>query len=60
KQDNDDKDDKTESNEDDIYKYKIRVRKDDDVEMKDAKVEGSDKGDEEITDAGKEEAEKTS
>ncbi|GJT32697.1 hypothetical protein Tco_0923116 [Tanacetum coccineum] len=60
KQDDDDKDDKTESNEDDIYKYKIRVLKDDDVEMKDTEVEGSDKGDEEITDAAKEEAKKTS
>ncbi|GJT27105.1 hypothetical protein Tco_0907380 [Tanacetum coccineum] len=60
KQDDDDEDDKTESDEDDIYKYKIRVRKDEDVEMKDAEVEGSDKGDEEITDAAKEEAEKTS
>ncbi|GJT58512.1 hypothetical protein Tco_1002045 [Tanacetum coccineum] len=59
KQDDDDEDDQTESDEDDIYKYKIRVRKDEDVEMKDAEVEGSDKGDEEITDAAKEEAEKT-
>ncbi|GJS68572.1 hypothetical protein Tco_0683137 [Tanacetum coccineum] len=59
-QDADDEDVKTESDEDDIYKYKIRVRKDEDVEMKDAEVEGSDKGDEEITDAAKEEAEKTS
>ncbi|GKC51927.1 hypothetical protein Tco_1074672, partial [Tanacetum coccineum] len=59
-QDVDDEDDKTESDEDDIYKYKIRVRKDEDEEMKDAEVEGSDKGDEEITDAAKEEAEKTS
>ncbi|GJT60290.1 reverse transcriptase domain-containing protein [Tanacetum coccineum] len=33
---------------------------DEDVEMKDADVEGSDKDDEEITDAAKEEAEKTS
>ncbi|GKF34556.1 hypothetical protein Tco_0107756, partial [Tanacetum coccineum] len=60
KQDDDDEDDKTESDEDDIYKYKIRVRKDEDEEMKDAEVEGSDKGDEDITDAAKEEAEKTS
>ncbi|GJY57764.1 retrovirus-related pol polyprotein from transposon TNT 1-94 [Tanacetum coccineum] len=56
----DDDDVKIESDEDDIYKYKIRVCKDEDEEMKDAKVEGSDKGDEEITDAAKEEAEKTS
>ncbi|GKD15025.1 hypothetical protein Tco_1199432 [Tanacetum coccineum] len=59
-QDTDDEDVETESDEDDIYKYKIRVRKDEDEEMKDAEVEGSDKGDEEITDAEKEEAEKTS
>ncbi|GJS39075.1 hypothetical protein Tco_0564118, partial [Tanacetum coccineum] len=56
----DDEDVETKSDEDDIYKYKIRVRKDEDVEMKDADVEGSDKDDEEITDAAKEEAEKTS
>ncbi|GJW86873.1 hypothetical protein Tco_0162213 [Tanacetum coccineum] len=56
----DNEDDETESNEDDIYKYKILVRKDEDEEIKDAKVEGSDKGDEEITDAANEEAEKTS
>nr|GEY31100.1 hypothetical protein [Tanacetum cinerariifolium] len=55
----DDEDDKTKSDEDDIYKYKIRVRKDEDVEMKDADVKGFDKGDEEITNAAKEEAEKT-
>ncbi|GJV89851.1 hypothetical protein Tco_1533789 [Tanacetum coccineum] len=58
-QDADDEDVKTKSDEDDIYKYKIRMRKDEDKEMKDAEVEGSDKGDEEITDAAKEEAEKT-
>ncbi|GKC49442.1 hypothetical protein Tco_1072187, partial [Tanacetum coccineum] len=46
--------------EDDIYKYKIRVRKDEDVEMKDGEVKESDKGDEEITYAAKEEAKKTS
>ncbi|GJX21835.1 hypothetical protein Tco_0226280 [Tanacetum coccineum] len=50
----------TESDEDDIYKYKIHVRKDEDEEMKDSKIKGSDKGDEEITDAAKEVAEKTS
>ncbi|GJW22154.1 hypothetical protein Tco_0032776 [Tanacetum coccineum] len=59
-QDADNEDVETESDEDDIYKYKICVRKDKDEEMKDAEVEGSDKGDEEITDAAKEEAEKTS
>ncbi|GJZ19268.1 hypothetical protein Tco_0555858 [Tanacetum coccineum] len=59
-QDADDEDVETESDEDDINKYKIPVRKDEDEEMKDAEVEGSDKGDEEIIDATKEEAEKTS
>ncbi|GKE00670.1 hypothetical protein Tco_1388653 [Tanacetum coccineum] len=58
--DADNEDVETKSDKDDIYKYKIRVRKDEDVEMKDAEVEGSDKDDEEITDAAKEEAEKTS
>ncbi|GJR95020.1 retrovirus-related pol polyprotein from transposon TNT 1-94 [Tanacetum coccineum] len=43
-QDADDEDDKTKSNEDDIYRYKIRVRKYEDVEMTNAKVEESDKG----------------
>ncbi|GKB76341.1 retrovirus-related pol polyprotein from transposon TNT 1-94, partial [Tanacetum coccineum] len=43
-QDADDEDDKTESDKDEIYKYNIRVRKDEDVEMKDAKVEESNKG----------------
>ncbi|GKB86061.1 hypothetical protein Tco_0958333 [Tanacetum coccineum] len=38
---------------------KIRVHKDENVDMKDAEVKGSDKGNEEITDAAKEEAEKT-
>ncbi|GJV41785.1 hypothetical protein Tco_1420225 [Tanacetum coccineum] len=46
--DADDEDDETESDEDDIYKYKIRVRKDEDEEMLNAKVEDSDKGDEEV------------
>nr|GEX21198.1 UBN2 domain-containing protein [Tanacetum cinerariifolium] len=44
----------------DIYKYKIRVRKDEDEEMINAEVNDSDKGDEEITDAAKANAEKTS
>ncbi|GJT01711.1 reverse transcriptase domain-containing protein [Tanacetum coccineum] len=60
KQDDDDEDDETESDEDNIYKCKIRVRKDEDVEMKDVEVEGSGNGDEEITNAAKEEAKKTS
>nr|GEW77209.1 hypothetical protein [Tanacetum cinerariifolium] len=59
-QDANDEDDKTKSNEYDIYKYKICVRKDKDVEMKDAKVEESDKGKDKVTNAAKEEAEKTS
>ncbi|GJY32237.1 hypothetical protein Tco_0415732 [Tanacetum coccineum] len=53
-QEADDERDKTESDEDDIYKFKIRVCKDEDVEMKDAEVEESDKGEEKITDAAKE------
>nr|GEX36875.1 hypothetical protein [Tanacetum cinerariifolium] len=56
----DDEDDETEFNEDDIYKYKIRVRKDEDEKMLNADVEDSDKGDEEVTDAAKADAEKTS
>ncbi|GKC63486.1 hypothetical protein Tco_1096084, partial [Tanacetum coccineum] len=59
-QDADDEDVKTESNKDDIYKYKIRVRKDEDVEMKYVEVVETDKGEEKVIDAGKEEAEKTS
>nr|GEV18508.1 copia protein [Tanacetum cinerariifolium] len=51
--------DETKSNEDDIYKYKIRVRKDDDEEMLNAKFDDYDKGDEEVTDAAKADAEKT-
>ncbi|GKA32039.1 hypothetical protein Tco_0718406 [Tanacetum coccineum] len=58
-QDADDEDDETEFDEDDIYKYKIRVCKDEDVEMKDAKVKESDKGEEKIIDGAKEEVEKT-
>ncbi|GJV41537.1 hypothetical protein Tco_1419977 [Tanacetum coccineum] len=59
-QDANDEDDKTEYDEDEIYKYKIRMRKDEDVEMKDAEVEQSDKGEEKVTNAAKEEAKKTS
>ncbi|GJV08903.1 hypothetical protein Tco_1346559 [Tanacetum coccineum] len=55
-----DEDDETKSDEDDIYKYKIRMRKDEDDEMINAEVDDSDKGDEEITDATKADAEKTS
>ncbi|GJY20046.1 hypothetical protein Tco_0392612 [Tanacetum coccineum] len=59
-QDTDDEDVKTESDEEDIYKYKIRVRKDEDEEMINTEVDDSDKGDEEVTDARKVDAEKTS
>nr|GEU91567.1 putative ribonuclease H-like domain-containing protein [Tanacetum cinerariifolium] len=57
-QDVDNEDDETESDEDEIYKYKIRVCNDEDVEIKDAEVEEFDKGEEKVTDAAKEEAEK--
>ncbi|GKC49582.1 hypothetical protein Tco_1072327, partial [Tanacetum coccineum] len=59
-QDADDEDVETKCDEDDIYKYTIRVRKDEDEEMINAKVDDYDKGDEEITDAAKEDAKKTS
>ncbi|GKD78328.1 hypothetical protein Tco_1340949, partial [Tanacetum coccineum] len=59
-QDVDDEDAETESGEDDIYKYKIRVRKDEDEEMLNAKVDDSDKVDEEVTNAAKVDAVKTS
>ncbi|GKE27771.1 hypothetical protein Tco_1443155, partial [Tanacetum coccineum] len=59
-QDADDEDFKTESDEYDIYKYKIHVRKDEDEEMINSEVDDSDKGDEEITNAAKAHAEKTS
>ncbi|GJX21889.1 hypothetical protein Tco_0226334 [Tanacetum coccineum] len=58
--DTDDEDDETGSDKDEIYKYMIRVHKDEDVEMSNAGVEDSDKGDEEVTDAAKADAEKTS
>ncbi|GJR42019.1 hypothetical protein Tco_1310122 [Tanacetum coccineum] len=57
--DTNDEDDETKSNEDDIYKYKIHVHKDEDEEMIDAEVDDSDKGDEEVTDAAKADDEKT-
>ncbi|GJR35628.1 retrovirus-related pol polyprotein from transposon TNT 1-94 [Tanacetum coccineum] len=59
-QDTDNEDVETKSDKDDIYKYKIRVHKDEDKEMKDAEVGNSNKGNEEITNAAKEETEKTS
>nr|GEY08965.1 hypothetical protein [Tanacetum cinerariifolium] len=58
--DADDEDDETEFDEDDIYKYKIRVCKDEDEEMINAEVDDSNKGNEEVTDAAKACAEKTS
>nr|GEX29651.1 hypothetical protein [Tanacetum cinerariifolium] len=60
KQDADDDDDKNESEEDEIYKYKIRVRNKKGVEMKDAKGEESDKGEEKVNDAAMKEAKNTS
>nr|GEU62101.1 hypothetical protein [Tanacetum cinerariifolium] len=59
-QDADVEDVETESDEDDIYKYKIRVCKDKDEEMMKVEVDDSDKGDEKITDAAKADAEKIS
>ncbi|GJY92465.1 hypothetical protein Tco_0508247 [Tanacetum coccineum] len=59
-QDADDEDVETKSDKDDIYKYNIRVRKDEDEEMINAEVDDSDKGEEEFTDAAKVDAEKTS
>ncbi|GJW30903.1 hypothetical protein Tco_0047778 [Tanacetum coccineum] len=59
-QDADKEDDETESDEDEIYKYKIRVRKYEDVEIKDVEGEEYNKGEEKVTDAAKEEDEKTS
>nr|GEX60008.1 hypothetical protein [Tanacetum cinerariifolium] len=57
-QDADDEDAKTEFDKDDIYKYKIRVHKDEDEEMINAEVDDVIKGDEEINDAAKENAKK--
>ncbi|GKE56900.1 hypothetical protein Tco_1496085, partial [Tanacetum coccineum] len=59
-QDYDDEDVETESDEYEIYNYKICVRNEEDMKMKDVKVEESDKGEEKVIDAAKEEAEKTS
>nr|GEV78140.1 hypothetical protein [Tanacetum cinerariifolium] len=58
--DADDEDDENVSDEDDIYKYKIRVCKDEDKETINAEVDDSVKGDKEVTDAAKTDAEKTS
>ncbi|GKE31266.1 hypothetical protein Tco_1450588, partial [Tanacetum coccineum] len=59
-QDTDDEDVETKSDEEDIYKYKIHVRKDENEDMINAEVDDSDKSDEEITDATKADAEKIS
>nr|GEY47417.1 hypothetical protein [Tanacetum cinerariifolium] len=59
-QDTNDEDVKTESDEDDIYKYKIHIRKDVDEKMINAEVDDSNKGDEEITDVAMTDAKKTS
>ncbi|GJV54494.1 retrovirus-related pol polyprotein from transposon TNT 1-94 [Tanacetum coccineum] len=59
-QDADDEDVKNESDKEDIYKYKIYVRKDEDEKMINAEVDDSDKGDEEVTDAAKVDAKNTS
>ncbi|GJS26034.1 hypothetical protein Tco_0486654 [Tanacetum coccineum] len=58
-QDTNDEDAKTEPDEDEIYKYKICVRKDEDVEMTNAKVEDSKKDDAEISDVAQADVEKT-
>ncbi|GKE27371.1 hypothetical protein Tco_1442755, partial [Tanacetum coccineum] len=58
--DADDEDVETKSDKDEIYKYKICVRKDEDEEMLNVEVANSDKGNEEVTDAAKADAEKTS
>nr|GEY31289.1 hypothetical protein [Tanacetum cinerariifolium] len=55
-----DTDDENESDKDDIYKYNICVRKDEDEEMLNAEVKDSDKGDEEVTNAAKANAKNTS
>ncbi|GKD64677.1 hypothetical protein Tco_1306785 [Tanacetum coccineum] len=59
-QDTNDEDVKIEFGEEDIYKYKIHVRKDEDEEMINAEVDDSEKSDEEITDATKADAKKIS
>ncbi|GKC85477.1 hypothetical protein Tco_1141194 [Tanacetum coccineum] len=58
-QDTDDEDAETKSDEDEIYKYKICVHKDEDVEMTNAKVEDFEKGDAEISDVAQADVEKT-
>ncbi|GKC04371.1 hypothetical protein Tco_0995981 [Tanacetum coccineum] len=58
-QDTDDEDAKTESDEDEIYKNNIHVRKDEDVEMTNVEVEDSEKGNTEISDVAQADVEKT-
>ncbi|GJX02395.1 hypothetical protein Tco_0186308 [Tanacetum coccineum] len=58
-QDANDKDDETESNKDDIFTYMICVQTDEDERMLDVEVAGSNKGDEEVSDTAKANAEKT-
>ncbi|GKB69875.1 hypothetical protein Tco_0931287 [Tanacetum coccineum] len=58
--DADDEGDAHKLDEDDIYKYKIRLRIDKDKRMSNAEVAGSDKVDEEVSDAAKADAEKKS
>ncbi|GKG11734.1 hypothetical protein Tco_0345971, partial [Tanacetum coccineum] len=54
-----DEDNETESDEEDIYNYKICVRKDENEEMLNAKAKDSRKCDEEVTNAAKADAKKT-
>ncbi|GJV80989.1 retrovirus-related pol polyprotein from transposon TNT 1-94 [Tanacetum coccineum] len=59
-QDTDNEDAKTESDENEIYKYKIQVHKDVDVEMVEAEtIERENKENDEMTDAAKADVEKT-
>nr|GFC31157.1 hypothetical protein [Tanacetum cinerariifolium] len=58
-QDYDDEDDETESDEEDIYKYKIRMRIYEDEQMKESDVAKSKKGEVEIVDKSKSDAEKS-
>nr|GFA23987.1 hypothetical protein [Tanacetum cinerariifolium] len=59
-QDTDDEDVKTKSDEDDIYKYKISVHKDEEEEMLNDEVNDFNKGDEKVSNVAKADAEKTS
>nr|GEZ56063.1 hypothetical protein [Tanacetum cinerariifolium] len=57
--DTDDEDDETESDEDEIYKHKICVHKDEYEEMLNNEAKETGKGDAEVSDAAKVDAEKT-